>query len=104
MLVELCVLDCDDGVDQIPRDLVVRNCLAILHVDLAEDFIISIEDDAGRFHLLEMGEIEQPGLGPQTGREKRPIDDQRKCQDDEGDDRNIEKWPFIPWRLKTETG
>ena len=54
VLIKLIVLDRDDGVDQIARQLFVRNGLAILDVDLAEDLIVPIHDHAGRFHLFEL--------------------------------------------------
>ena len=40
-------------VHKIARQLVVRNGLAVLDVDLAEYFVVPIENDTGRFHLLE---------------------------------------------------
>ena len=46
MLVELVVLDGDDRVDQIARQLFVGNGLAVLDVDLAEDLVVAIEDHA----------------------------------------------------------
>ena len=39
--------------------LVVRNGLAILDIDLAKDLVVAIDDDAGRFHLLELAQIER---------------------------------------------
>ena len=62
VLIEFVVFHRDDGIDQIARDLVVGNRLSILDIDLAEDFVVPIEDDAGRFHLFELREIESRGL------------------------------------------
>ena len=62
VLVKFVVLRRDDGVDEILRELGVGNGLAILDVNLAEDFVVPIDDHAGRFHLLEMGKVEGRGL------------------------------------------
>ena len=69
VLIELRVLHRDDGVDQVPRKLVVGNGLAILDIDLAEDLVVPIEDHAGGFHLLELDEIKRRGLATQIGGE-----------------------------------
>ena len=47
MLIKLCVLNGDDGVNEIGRQLVVRHRLAILDIDLAEDFAVAIKNHAG---------------------------------------------------------
>ena len=51
-----------DGVDQVARDLVVGNGFPVLHIDLAENFSIAIENHAGRFHLFEPTQIEGGGF------------------------------------------
>ena len=62
VLVELVVFHRDNRVHEVGRELIVGNGLAILDVDLAKDLVVAIENDAGRFHLLEMREIEGGGL------------------------------------------
>ena len=57
MLIKLGVLNGDNGIDQVARQLIVRNCLTILDVDLSEDFAVSVENHAGGFHLLELRQI-----------------------------------------------
>ena len=54
VLIEFRVLHRDDGIDEIARQLVVRNGLPILDVDLPENLVVAIDDDAGRFHLFEL--------------------------------------------------
>ncbi len=68
VLIKFVVLHRDDGVDEIGRELVVGNGLAILDVDLAKDLVVPIDDHAGRFHLLEMREIERGRLLPEARR------------------------------------
>ncbi len=62
VLVKFCVLDRNDGVNQVGSQLLVRDRLAILDVDLAKDLPVAIENHAGRFHLLELGQVERVGL------------------------------------------
>ena len=57
MLIKFVVFHRDNGVYQIARQLIVGNGLAVLDVDLAEDFSVPIEDHAGRFHLFELAQI-----------------------------------------------
>ena len=47
MLIKFRVLDGDDRVDEIARQLIVRHCLPVLDVDLAEYLALSIENHAG---------------------------------------------------------
>ena len=54
VLVEFAILNRYHRVDQAARQLVIGDGLPILDVDLAEDLIVPIDDDAGRFHLLEL--------------------------------------------------
>ena len=63
MSVKFCVLDGDDRVDEIARQLIVRHCLPVLDVDLAEYPALSIENHARGFHLFKLVEIECLGLG-----------------------------------------
>ena len=62
VLVEFCVLDGNHSVYEIGRQLLVRDCLAVLDVDLAKYLPVSIENHAGRFHLLELVQVEHVGL------------------------------------------
>ena len=55
MLIKFRVLYGDDRVDEIGRQLLVRHRLSVFYVDLAEDFAVPIQNDAGRFHLFEFG-------------------------------------------------
>ena len=55
MLIKFRVLYRDDCVDEIRRQLLVRHGLSVFYVDLAEDLAVSIQNDAGRFHLFELG-------------------------------------------------
>ena len=62
MLVKLRVFNCDHGVDQIRSQLLVRHCLAVLDVDLPKDLPVTVENHTGRFHLLEVAQVERVGL------------------------------------------
>jgi hypothetical protein len=62
VFVKFCILDCNDRVDQIGSQLLVRNRLAVLDVDLAKDLPVAIENDTGRLHLLELVQVERVGL------------------------------------------
>ena len=44
MLIKFRIFNCDDRVNEIGRQLVVRHCLAVLNVDLPEDLAVAIED------------------------------------------------------------
>ena len=57
VLVKFRVLHRHDCVDEIARQLVVGYGLAILHVDLAHDLVVPIQDHARRFHLVELGQV-----------------------------------------------
>ena len=46
MLIKFCVFNCDDRVNEIGRQLVIRHRLAVLNVDLAEDLAVAIENHA----------------------------------------------------------
>ncbi len=88
VLIELVVLGGDNGVDEVGRELVVGDSLAILDVDLAKDLVVAIENDAGRFHPLEMAQIEGGSLlsegssqgqeGKQTGKEEDKAEHERE--------------------------
>ena len=71
MSIKFRVLNSDDRINEIVRQLVVRHGLAILDIDLAEDFAIAIEDYARLFHLFELAQVERFRLrfevGGQTG-------------------------------------
>ena len=59
VLIKFCVLDGNDGVDQIGSQLLVRDRLAVLDVDLAKDLAVAIENHTGRFHLIELVHVER---------------------------------------------
>ena len=44
MLIKFGVFHCDNGVDKVPGQLIVRYCLPVFDVDLAEDFSVAIEN------------------------------------------------------------
>jgi len=67
MPIKFCVLDGDYCVDEIARQLIVRHCVPVLDVDLAEYLALSIENHARRFHLFELVQIKCLGLGFQAG-------------------------------------
>ncbi len=54
MLIKFRVFDRNDCVDEIRRQLLVRNRLAVLHVNLAKDLAVPIQNDASGFHLFEL--------------------------------------------------
>ena len=62
VFVKFCVLDGNDGVDQIGSQLLIRDRLAVLDVDLAKDLPVAIENHTGRFHLIELVHVERVGL------------------------------------------
>ena len=62
VLIKFVVLHRDNRVDQIAAEVDRRNGFAVLDIDLAKDLVVPIENHAGRFHLLEMREIEPGGL------------------------------------------
>ncbi len=90
MLVKLVVLYRDDRVHEVGGQLIVGDGLPILDVDLAEDFVVPIDNHAGRFHLLEMREIEAGGLLFERGRD-REEGQQGGDHDDDPDDQWEEK-------------
>jgi hypothetical protein len=47
MFVEFCVLDGNHCVDEVGRQLLVRDCLAVFDINLAEDLAVAIENHAG---------------------------------------------------------
>jgi hypothetical protein len=47
MLIKFCVFNSDDRVNEIGRQPVVRHCLPVLDIDLAEDLAVAIEDHTG---------------------------------------------------------
>jgi hypothetical protein len=44
MLIKFCVLNGNDRVDKIGRQLVVRHCLTVFDIDLAEYFSVPIQN------------------------------------------------------------
>ncbi len=98
MLIEFCVLDRNDGVDQIARELLVRNGLTVLDVDLAKDFVVSIQNHAGRFHLLEPVQIEGGRLVLQIAQTHRDINGEAAKDESRDCDRHVKLRPCIPPR------
>src|SRR6266403_934195 len=47
MLIKFCVLNGNNCVDKIGRQQVVRNCLTVFDIDLAEYFAVPIQNHAG---------------------------------------------------------
>src|SRR5205823_12249060 len=84
--------------------LVVGNGLAVLDVDLSKDLVVAIENDAGRFHLLQLVQVEGSGLVSQLGQTHRNINCQPPNQKRRDDNRHIKFWPRIPGRAKPIAG
>ena len=99
VLIEFRIFHRHDGVNQIARELVVRDGLAVFDVDLAEDFFVAIENHAGRFHLLELAEIVGLRLATQIGGEDDPVDERPDEENADDRDRQIELLLGIPRRL-----
>ena len=74
VLIKFVVFHRDNSVHQIARQLIVGNGFAVLDVDLAENFSVSIEDHAGRFHLFELAQIVSGGFRFQLRRDESEID------------------------------
>jgi hypothetical protein len=62
VLIEFVVFHRDHRVHEIARQLIVGNGFAVLDIDLAENFSVSIEDQAGRFHLFKLAQIVSGGF------------------------------------------
>ena len=90
VLIKFIVLDRDDRVHQIARQLFVGNGLPILHVNLAKDLVVPVEDDAGRFHLLEFREIKSLGFRAERFGQIRKINSEPEESDERAADRHIE--------------
>ena len=81
MLVKFVVFHRDNSVDQIARQLIVGNGLAVLDVDLAENLSVPVHDHAGRFHLFELAQIVGRGFRLQFRRDDSEIDgDEDYCE------------------------
>jgi hypothetical protein len=89
VLVELVVFHGDDGVHEIARQLVVRDRLPVLDVDLAEDFVVAIQDDAGGFHLFELREIERLGFFAERGGDVPEINAEPEQGHEGSNDRDV---------------
>ena len=100
VLVEFSVLDGNNGVDEIWRQLLVGHCLAILDVDLTEDFSVAIQDHTGRFHLLELVQVERVRLRFQIEEDAGDKNCQEQRQHAENGERNIKPGSEIPWWSK----
>ena len=104
MLIKFRVFRRHDRVDQIAWQLVVRHRLPIFDVDLAEDFPISIENYAGRFHLLEFAQVERRGLAFEMRGQDRKVNREAADQNRNNGGRDVELRPAVPWAPKTVTG
>ena len=101
MSIELGVFNRDHGIDEVARQLVVRNGLAVLDVNLAKDLLISIQNHAGRFHLLKLFEIEGGSLSFEIAGQHRDVN-QQSTEDEHGEaDRDIKVGLTVPRRPET---
>ena len=81
VLVKFVVFHRDNSVHQIARQLIVGNGLAVLDVDLAENFSVPVQNHAGRFHLFELAQIVGRGFCLQLRRDDSEIDrDENYCE------------------------
>src|SRR5476651_2547608 len=90
MLVKLIVFHGDDGVDEISRQLSIGNGLPVLDIDLPKNFVVAIEDDAGRFHLFELREVERGGFPTEGFGEGENVNAESDEKDERGPDRHVE--------------
>ncbi len=100
VFVEFCVLDGNDGVDQIGSQLLVRDRLAVLDVDLAKDLPVAIENHTGRFHLIELVQLKRVGLRFQIEDDAGKENCYKKSHHCQNRDGNIKPRPEIPWPPK----
>ena len=96
VLIKLVVFNRDDRVDQIGWQLLVGNGLAILHVDLAEDLIVSIHNHAGRFHIFKLAQIVGCSLAIEVVRCGKSKNDARYDENDGKADGDVEVRPCVP--------
>src|SRR6266851_1509825 len=104
MLIKFTVLNPDHGVDQIARQLIVWNRFAVLDVNLAEDFIVPIENYAGRFHLFELAQIESRRAVSQIRSQNKKINRHPTKEHGEYAGRHVNDRTRIPRRTKPITG
>ena len=100
VLIKFCVLDGNDGVDQIGSQLLVRDCLAVFDVDLAKDLPVAIENHTGRFHLIELVHVERVSLRLQVEDDAGKENCYKKRHHRQNRDGNIKPRPEIPWPPK----
>ena len=91
VLIKFRVLNGDDCIDEIGRQLLVRHSFPVLHIDLAEDLAVAIQYHAGRFHLLELVQIECFGLRFEVSDEGRNVNSHENGHDGNQRDRNVEQ-------------
>src|SRR2546430_2471091 len=96
MAIKFCVFNGDDGVNQIRRQLVVGDRLAVLDINLAEDLALTIENYAGRFHLLELAQIEHGGARFELCRDDREINRRGGNNDQRDGDGNVKLRLGVP--------
>src|SRR5215472_13499886 len=100
VLVKFCVFDGNHSVDEIWRQLFVRHCLAVLDIDLAEDFAVAIQNYTGRFHLIQLAQIERGGLRFEIEEDAGNEDRYKDRQHRPDRNRNIKPRSEIPWPTK----
>ena len=100
MPIKFCILNRHNCVDEVAGELLVRHCFAILHVDLAEDLAVAIENHTRRFHLFEFVQIERRCLAVEIRGENGNVNRNGNAERDNDAKRNIELRPGIPGRPK----
>ena len=100
VLIEFCVLHRDHSVNEVGRQLFVRYCLAVLDIDLAEDLPVAIQNYTGRFHLLELVQVERVSLCFEIEEDAGNENRRKERQHRQNSDRNIKPRSEIPWRSK----
>ena len=98
MLIKFCILNRHDRIHEVAGQLIVRHSLAVFDIDLAEDFSISIENHARRFHLFELAQIKRCRLAVEIGGENGNINRQENYEHRHDAKRNVELRPGIPGR------
>ena len=90
VLVEFVIFHRDHSVHEIAWQLIVRNRLPVFDIDLAKNPVIAINNDAGRFHLFELREIERGGFFPKDSEEMEKIKAQTDQEEERSPNRHIE--------------
>src|SRR4051794_26720438 len=98
MLVELAVLNRDDGVDEIARQLFVGNRLTVFHIDLPKNLVVPVENHAGGFHLFELREIEGAGLDGENADQVPGVNPEPEKAGENDRDRDVVSSAPVPGR------